>query len=261
MPENPELISIVTPVYNIEEFLSTTIDSVLNQTYTNWELILVDDCSQDNSREIIERYAKKDQRIRPVLLEKNGGAGHARNVGLDHCKGEFIAFLDSDDSWFEEKLEKQLTFLKEHKEASFVYTWYNNIDDNGQELSHFVTPEKVSFDLLKFNNYILTSSVICRANLLENTRFALMRRRQDWVLFLDLLKKVDYAYAMPSILVNYRKSANSLSSNRFKLIKPNYDFFRSYLYQGNHIKSILHFIVFLPIYFHNKIFNKKPISK
>lgn len=107
------LVSIITPVYNAQDYLEETILSVLNQTYYNWELLLIDDCSIDNSYKIIEKYLKKDRRIKYLKNDKNSGPAITRNKGIEEAKGEYIAFLDSDDLWYENKLEKQINFMKE----------------------------------------------------------------------------------------------------------------------------------------------------
>jgi teichuronic acid biosynthesis glycosyltransferase TuaG len=254
------LVSIVTPVYNIGNFLKETVDSVLTQSYKNWELLLIDDNSSDDSADIIRMYEKKDSRIKGFYLPENKGAGNSRNVGLDNADGEYIAFLDSDDLWLPDKLEQQVNFFKNRKEVQILYSWYSIIDEKGAESVYFKAPSKLNFARLKYNNYILTSTLICTKQAVANIRFSLMRVRQDWVFFLDILKGESYAYCIPKVLVKYRKMANSLSSNRFKLIKPNFDIFKSYLYGNNSYLAALHFIVFTPFYFHNKIFNKKKFT-
>lgn len=254
------LVSIITPVYNISDYLFKTIESVIHQTYKNWELILVDDCSVDSSPEIMRFYSSLDGRVRPFFLEENQGAGYARNFGLEQAKGEYVAFLDSDDVWLANKLQDQVEFMRSNISIEFSHTWYSEIDENDQEIRMFVTPKKISFGLLKYNNYILTSSVLCTRDLALGSKFSLMRRRQDWVYFLELLKNTKHAYAIDKCLVHYRKSSNSLSSNRWKLIKPNFVFFKSYLFKGNFLRAIIHFLIFLPFYFHNKIFNNRPIK-
>lgn len=259
MKESSGLVSIITPVYNSQNVLEDTINSVLGQSYNNWELILVDDCSEDESVPIIERYAKRDVRIKPIYLNKNEGAGFARNIGLENATGHYIAFLDADDIWLENKLKDQLTYFENHRGAKFQFSWYDTIDEKNEVINTFKTPDRISFNLLKYNNYILTSTVMCHAEILQNIRFPGIRRRQDWSLFLDILKAEEYAYSLPKVTVQYRKMPNTLSANRWKLIKPNFDFFKNYLYRGNSFKAVFHFILFLPFYFHNKTFNKTNI--
>ena len=108
-----DLVSVVTPVHNAEKYIETTLKSILNQTYKNLEVILVDDASKDSSREIIKKYEKIDSRVRPILLDNNVGVANARNEGIKNARGQYIAFLDSDDIWLEEKLEEQIIFMQE----------------------------------------------------------------------------------------------------------------------------------------------------
>lgn len=255
-----KLVSIITPVYNSAQFLSETIDSVLKQTYKNWELILIDDVSNDNSIEIIKGFIKKDKRIKLITLKKNGGAGIARNVGLSNVNGSYVAFLDSDDVWEQEKLELQLNEMLKNR-WDITYTWYWNTDYSGEKKSYFVTPKMITFNKLKFNNYILTSTLMCKLSVIEGVQFSKIRKRQDWIYFLDILKKTGSAYAIEKCLVEYRESDNSLSSNKLQLIKPNLDMIAEYFYNKSRWKALLHFMIFLPVYFENKIFNKKSIIK
>ena len=251
--KEPLLVSIVTPMYNSAKFIETTITSVINQTYKNWELIIVDDCSTDKSLCIVKQFAEKDARIRMIEQVNNQGAGVARNVGIENTKGELVAFLDADDYWDARKLEIQVNLICEnHWKGSF--SWYKNVDEEGNGNTSFVVPKKINYNRLRFNNYILTSSLVVRRELIKDIRFPLMRKRQDWIFFLELLKKTDYLHCVDKQLVFYRKSSNSLSSNKFKLIKANFDVISDYFYGGNKIKGLVHFMVFLVYYFHNKLF-------
>ena len=137
------LVSIIMPSYNTARFLDETIASVLNQTYTNWELIIVDDCSSDNTDEVVQKYLS-DERIKYLKNEKNSGAAVSRNRALLEAKGKWIAFLDSDDIWNEDKLEKQITFMEENG-YHFSYTNYIEIDESSNPLGKTVTgPKKIS---------------------------------------------------------------------------------------------------------------------
>lgn len=252
------LVSIITPVYNMNHILNETIQSVIDQTYKNWELILIDDCSTlGETKDTILSWASKDSRIKPIFLHQNGGAGVARNRGLDEVTGKYVAFLDSDDIWLAEKLELQVDLLESNTNIDFVYTWYEVINEKSEVQAFFITPREITTKLLKFNNYILTSTVICRWEKVRDIRMPEIRRRQDWVYFLDILNRVDKAYSIAKSTTQYRKMNNTLSSNRIQLIKPNYQFFRDYLYAGNSIAALVHFMIFIPFYFHNKIFNKR----
>lgn len=256
-PKTQPLVSIITPVFNSMHVLEETIQTVRDQTYQNWELLLIDDCSKDSSIQIIEKYKAIDKRVKGIYLHENKGAGHARNVGLDHVNGDYTAFLDSDDLWIPTKLEEQIKYFHENPNRHFLYTWYSIIDSDGYTGMYYSTPPKINFNLLKFNNYILTSTVICSNKIIEYVRFPSMRRRQDWVFFLDLLQKVEYAWSIPIVLAKYRKMPKTLSSNKLKLIKPNFDMFRHFLHKGSVIKATLHFILFLPFYTHSKIYYRR----
>ena len=135
--EKEELVSIITPVYNCEKLISSTIKSVQNQTYKNWEMLLIDDCSTDNSAKIIKEYSKKDSRIKYLKLKENSGAALARNKALEISNGRFIAYLDSDDLWRPEKLEKQVAFMLKNNYA-FTCTDYEKITEDGKSLNKII---------------------------------------------------------------------------------------------------------------------------
>ena len=138
-----DLVSVIMPSYGSEKFISKSIDSVLLQTYDNWELIIIDDCSPDESNKIIKEYLSKDSRIKFVKLEKNSGAAVARNKGIEIAKGRFIAFLDSDDLWLPEKLEKQISFMKDNNLA-FTYSSYMLVDETDKNIGEFIIKPKRS---------------------------------------------------------------------------------------------------------------------
>ena len=140
-----DLVSIVVPVYNCEKFIRQTINTVKKQTYNNWELLLVNDCSTDRSKEIIIKELKDDDRIKLLELEKNSGAAIARNKGIENARGKYIAFLDADDLWNEEKIEKQIRFMKDNG-YEFTFTGYEFVDENGIDNKKIVkVPEKINY--------------------------------------------------------------------------------------------------------------------
>ena len=154
------LVSIVVPVYNSEKFILDTIDTVEKQSYKNWELIFVDDCSKDNSTKIIKERIKDDNKIKLIELKKNSGAATARNVGIDESKGSYIAFLDSDDLWKKEKLENQLAFVKENG-CAFSFTGYEFADEYGLGNGKVVkVPFKMNYKKALKNTTIFTSTVM-----------------------------------------------------------------------------------------------------
>ena len=149
-----ELVSIITPTYNAEKYIRETLQSVLNQSYQNWEMILADDASTDHTISIIEGFAAKDSRIKLFKLPENRGNGFARNAALEKATGKYIAYLDADDLWFPEKLEKQIQFLKTNN-LPFTFSFYDSIDEMGNDLNRRVeSPNPLTYKQLFFCNYV-----------------------------------------------------------------------------------------------------------
>lgn len=221
-------VSIITPIYNCEKFLPKTIECVINQTYTDWEMLLVDDCSPDNSAKIIKKYAKDDNRIKYFKLDKNSGATIARNKALEESKGRFIAYLDADDLWKSEKLEKQVEFMLKNN-YPFTCTDYEKIDESGKSLNKIVKiPKKVNYNLFLRNTIIQTVGVMVDTKLTgkELLKMPNIRRRQDAATWCQLLKNGFDCYEVPENLSYYRVVKNSLSSNKFKAVKTNWYWYR-----------------------------------
>ena len=227
MKENLK-VSIITPIYNCEKFLPKTIECVINQTYTDWEMLLVDDCSPDNSAEIIKKYAKDDNRIKYFKLDKNSGAAIARNKALEESNGRFIAYLDADDLWKPEKLEKQVEFMLKNN-YPFTCTDYEKIDESCKSLNKIVKiPKKVNYNLFLRNTIIQTVGVMVDTKLTgkELLKMPNIRRRQDAATWCQLLKNGFDCYEVPENLSYYRVVKNSLSSNKFKAVKTNWYWYR-----------------------------------
>lgn len=227
MKENLK-VSIITPIYNCEKFLPKTIECVINQTYTDWEMLLVDDCSPDNSAEIIKKYAKDDNRIKYFKLDKNSGAAIARNKALEESNGRFIAYLDADDLWKPEKLEKQVEFMLKNN-YPFTCTDYEKIDESGKSLNKIVKiPKKVNYNLFLRNTIIQTVGVMVDTKLTgeELLKMPNIRRRQDAATWCQLLKNEFDCYEVPENLSYYRVVKKSLSSNKFKAVKTNWYWYR-----------------------------------
>lgn len=223
-----DLVSIVFPVYNAEKFIEETIKTVQEQTYENWELLLVNDCSSDKSAEIIKEYAKHDKRIRLINLENNSGSAKARNTAIENSKGRYIAFLDADDLWIKEKLEKQLKFIKE-KDAAFIYASYEFADEMGKPNGKkVIVPEKINYNKALKNLIIWTSTVMVDTNKIDRDyiRMPNVKRGQDMATWWSLLKKTDYAYGMPEIVAYYRRYNGSLSANKIKALKRTWVLYR-----------------------------------
>lgn len=210
------LVSVITPVYNVEKFIERTINSVLNQTYKNIEMILVDDCSPDRSADIILEMARQYPQIRYYKLDKNSGAAVARNKAVELADGEYIAFLDSDDLWKPEKIEKEVALAKK-RNAEFVFTAIEMIDEDG----NLVKPrrkvkEVIDYQFLMTNTMIATSSVLIDINKVGKFQMPLIRSGQDYATWLMLLRNGRKAYGINEALTQYRRTENSLSSKKTK---------------------------------------------
>ncbi|MGS2738798.1 glycosyltransferase family 2 protein [Sinomicrobium sp. M5D2P17] len=219
-------VSIITPVYNSAKYMKKCIDSVLNQTYSNFEHILVDDCSTDNSVAIIEEYFSMDRRIKLIKLSENEGAGIARNTAIEMAKGRFIAFLDSDDVWDSEKLEKQITFMIKNN-CPFTFTSYGLINENGKPLKKTVKAKSfVSYKLALYSNPIGCLTAIYDTAFYGKRYMPDIRKRQDYALWLSLLKESN-GIGLQESLAFYRVRLNSISSNKLNLIKYQWDLYRN----------------------------------
>ncbi|SFR49320.1 glycosyltransferase family 2 protein [Thiomicrospira sp. ALE5] len=218
-------VSIITPSHNSVQFISVTIQSVLDQSFSDWELIIVDDCSTDNSVEVIQSFVEQDSRIKLIRLSENSGAAVARNTAIEAAQGRYIAFLDSDDLWLPDKLEKQLAFMQAN-DYPFSYAAYDKIDENGQVFGHIGVPDRVCYsDLLK------TCSIGCLTAIYDTQYFGkvsmpLIRKRQDLGLWLKLLKKTDYAYGLNQTLAQYRVRTDSISANKANAAKFTWRLYR-----------------------------------
>lgn len=214
------MISIVIPVHNAEKFLEETIKSVMAQTYPDWELLLVDDCSKDASKTIASGYEALDKRIRLIALEENVGAAKARNVGIKESKGAYLAFLDADDIWVKEKLERELKFMKE-KQAAFVFSGYEFADEQAVGTGKIVkVPETINYKQALKNTTIFTSTVLFDRSKIDKELLLMPDvKSEDTATWWQILKTGIEAYGLNENLVLYRRSANTLSSNKFEAIK------------------------------------------
>lgn len=235
------LISIVTPVFNAEKFLAETIESVRAQTYKNWELLLVNDGSKDNSLKIAKEYAKKDKRIKVYSIE-NSGAAVARNTGIEKAKGDYICFIDADDLWKKEKLEKQLNFMQE-KKCAFSFTGYEFANEKGEPNGKVVNvPEKITYKQALKNTTIWTSTVMLNMNILtkDDIYMPLVKRGQDTATWWKILKRIEYADGLDNSLSYYRRPAKSLSSNKLKALKRTWNLYRN-IEKLNFVHSLYYF--------------------
>lgn len=221
-----KLVSIVMPTYNCAPFIAETIRSIQTQTYGSWEIVIVDDCSTDNTREIVEEMIKEDPRIKYYCLETNSGAAVARTKSIELCEGEYIAFCDSDDLWMPDKLERQIAFMEENGYA-FTCTAYEQIDEESKPLGRIIkTVKKVDYNRLLLDCPVGNSSVMYSQKKLGKFAVPNIRKRNDDALWLTMLKKEKYIWGMPDVLMRYRVRRNSLSSNKLKVIKYHWILYR-----------------------------------
>ncbi len=208
-----KLVSIITPCFNSALYIEETIKSIINQTYHNWELILIDDNSNDNTLEIINSFG--DRRIKCFYNKENMGPAYSRNLGLSKAKGRFISFCDSDDIWNKNKLEIQLKFMV-NNEVPISYTSYSLIDSDGRDLNKIIRSKKKIdyYDYLKSTIIGMSTSMIDNSKV-KKIHFHDLRTRQDTYLWISLLKIGHKAYGIDDVLVKYRIHNNSISSNKF----------------------------------------------
>jgi len=223
------LVSIITPMYKGADFVGECIESVLRQGYSNWEMIIVDDCSPDDGAGIAVVKKYDDARIKLIESKKNVKSSGARNIALKEARGQYIAFLDSDDIWHDNFLIDQLAFMKE-KDASIVFSSYRRIDEITKQeiLEPFIVPEKVNYKSLLKTCPIFPSTSIYDLSKCEKIYFntEMGNLRDDYVYWLTLLKKVDYAYGNKDILVDYRLRKTSVTADKKRMIIPQWKVLR-----------------------------------
>lgn len=221
-----KMVSIITPTHNSMEFLESTIASILSQTYEDWELLITDDCSTDGTWQYLQETKKRDVRIKVFKLDKNSGPALARNNSIAQAQGRFIAFLDSDDTWTSDKLEKQIHFMLKYK-YSFTFTEYMMFDEDDKKIGiKEGLPVRVNYKKMLESNYIGCLTAVYDTESLGKVYMPEIRKRQDYGLWLKILKKIDYAYCVKEPLAHYRVRSSSLSGNKLNLIKYNWLLFR-----------------------------------
>ena len=239
---NREMVSIIVPVYNAAGCIADTIMSIKSQTYDNWELLLCDDDSTDDSVKIINEFVCENIKLLPRGDYKKGAA-HARNRGIDNAMGRFIAFLDADDKWEEDKLEKQLEFIREHN-AAFSFTGYAFADENCVPTGQIVrVPEKITYKKALGNTTIFTSTVIFDMNVLAKDDIRMPDvKSEDTATWWSVLKKVEYAYGLDEPLTLYRRQSGTLSSNKLVAIARIWNLYRN-VERLNIITSSYYFVL------------------
>ena len=224
------LVSVVTPMHNAERFIEDTIKSVQAQTYSNWEMILVDDLSDDRSIEIVNKFRKNDSRIKLIKNKENLGAAKSRNAGTGVSEGRFVAFLDADDLWVEDKLEKQVLFALENKQG-FIYSSYQFADEKGEATTSSVSvPLSIDYKKALKNHIIWTSTVLVDVTLVPKKLVIMpdVRRGQDAATWWQILRETGTsAYGIQESLALYRRTNDSLSANKLKAIKRTWSLYRN----------------------------------
>ena len=214
--ESQPLVSVIMPCYNMASYVSDSIKSVIAQTYPHWELLIVDDASTDETVNIIKSYAQADSRIKFAIKKQNSGISDTRNLCIQMAQGQFLAFLDADDIWHPEKLEKQLSFMMA-KNIGFTYSTYDWIDEDGKVMNKFInTIGNLDYKTYLRNTIIGCSTVMVNKTITGDVIVPKFRTSEDTATWLDILRKGLLAYAIDESLVSYRIRRKSASSNKIR---------------------------------------------
>lgn len=254
--EKKELVSVIMPSYNTSKYIGASIDSVLGQTYRKLELIITDDHSTDpETIELLKQYAEKDPRVRIFLLPENNGAGFARNNSIHEARGRYIAFCDSDDRWMPDKLEKQVAFMK-RKKCCLSYSSYLICEANDQHKGIVIAPSRLTLNDLKRDNKIGCLTAMYDTKPYGKFYMPTIRKRQDWALFLTILKTCGEAHGMIEPLAIYRKTPEGISRKKLSLIRYNARVYQ-HVFGHSTLTSYLYlFFIFLPTYFTKQVGNR-----
>lgn len=221
------LISVVVPAWRAEKTLAATLDSILSQTWRELEVLIVDDASPDGTLALAQSYAAKDPRVRVIAQEKNGGVSKARNRGVREARGEWIAFLDSDDLWMPEKLERQMALAAQHPEAGLFFTGSAFISEDDHKYGYTLSvPERVNYRRLLGQNVISCSSVLVRRELMERFPMGNDAIHEDFAVWLKILREEPWAYGVNEPLLVYRVSRSSKSGNKLKAARMTFGTYR-----------------------------------
>lgn len=223
-----DYIDIIMPVYNCEKYISYAIESIKKQTISNWKLIIIDDASTDNTKNVIKNSIKDmEDKVELIQVEKNVGVAKARNLGLEKVRSRYIAFLDADDMWKEEKLEKQIHFMKEHQ-YEFTYTLFTYVKGSRTKKVRYFPP-KLNYQQALKNTFILTSTVMIDTKYIEKQSIKMPSiDSEDTKTWWNILKQGKVAYGLKENLTMYRVIQNSLSSNKFKNLKKTWNLYIKY---------------------------------
>ncbi|MDC0204499.1 glycosyltransferase [Flavobacteriales bacterium] len=220
------LVSIITPSYNSAKFIKQCIESVIAQTYTNWELLIVDDCSIDNSGEIITSFAEKNKKIQKIFSENNVGAAESRNIGIRQAKGKYIAFLDSDDLWERQKLEKQISFM-EKEDIAFSFSTYQPMSEDGSKLYSIIhAPKSITYSSYLKNTIIGCLTVVINREKTGNFEMQNICSSHDMALWLSIMKRGFKAYGLDENLARYRIVSTSNTASKWHAAKDVWKVYR-----------------------------------
>lgn len=235
------VVSVIMPAHNSEKFIGEAINSVVEQTFKDWELIVINDGSSDNTEKIIKNYQQEDDRIRQLMFTDSKGAWEARSEGMRISKGRYIAFLDSDDIWARNKLTKQIG-LMERDGIDFSSTAYKLIDEFGNDLGRsFVPPKLADYARVLLDCPVGNSTVVYDASKFGREYGPNVAKREDYAFWLSLLKRTNSVYGIQDVLVKYRVREGSYSSHKFGLISAHWKLYRKFEHLSR-IKSVLHII-------------------
>ena len=207
-------VDIILPNYNSFPYIEETLISINNQSFKNWKLILVDDNSDNKTKEVLKKL-NSNSKVKIIWLKKNKGVAFCRNLALRYCSSDYLAFIDSDDIWYQEKLTEQIKFMVKNN-YEFSYSYYETFKNISKSIKKIKTPEKFDFDTFIKNTSIATSTMIIKRDVIGNTKFTKTKICEDYFFKCQILKKVKNAYCLPKIMTKYRISSESLQSNKFR---------------------------------------------
>ena len=233
------LVSIIVPCHNSAKFITATLNSIIAQDYQSWELIIIDDQSTDDTRAIVEKFSSKYNNVQFIPLPKNMGVSNSRNIGMAKAIGKYIAFLDSDDIWLENKLSRQVAYM-EDKMLAMTFCAYKRINEDGAIISGVTpAPFSVGYEQLLSHNMIIFSTSMILKGVIGNLEFS-KAGHEDWIFFLQLFKKCKLGYGINEPLALYRIRKGSISSNKLKAVVKTWKILRESEKLGL-VKSMYHF--------------------
>lgn len=239
-------VSIIMPYYNAAKYIKETVEAIIVQTYSDWELFIIDDCSPaPETSEVLLEVAAMDSRIKVIKAEVNGGAGAARNLGIAAAQGRYLAFCDSDDWWYPTKLEEQLKFMQDNN-YPFTCTWYEDADENLNPYYTMKQDPKQSYPHMLSGCNVGTPGVMIDLSVLGKKLVPSLRRAEDWGLWMLYLRDTDYLYTYPKALWKYRHIPGSETSNKWKMLKSVVDMYQQVLGMSAFSSWFMSVCIFLP---------------